>query len=52
MLTLSRLHRLRGERSNVPRESAALYEAEELVTTAQHRMPELVRSVTVINAIE
>lgn len=27
VLTLSRLHGLRGERSNVPHDSAALYEA-------------------------
>ena len=27
----ARLHHVRGERSNVPRDSAALYEAEEMV---------------------
>ena len=31
MLALSRLHGLRGERSNVPRDSAVLYGAENLV---------------------
>ena len=35
VLTLSRLHGLRGERSNVPRDSAALYEAGEDVTTEE-----------------
>lgn len=30
---------MRGERSNVPRDSAALYGAEKLVTTVQHRIP-------------
>lgn len=29
MLPLSRLHDVRGERSNVPRDSAALYGAED-----------------------
>ena len=30
---------MRGERSNVPRDNAALYAAEKLVTTVQHRIP-------------
>ncbi len=33
VLTLLRLHDARGERSNVPRDNAALYAAEKLVTT-------------------
>jgi hypothetical protein len=42
VLPLLRLHDVRGERSNVPRDSAAPYEAEELhfdkfsVNSAQH----------------
>jgi len=43
---------VRGERSNVPRDSAALYGAEKLVTTVQYRIPEQVRSEAVINAVE
>ena len=35
VLPLSRLHDVSGERSNVPRDNAALYEAGEDVTTEE-----------------
>lgn len=35
VLPLLRMHELRGERSNVPRDSAALYGVEEDVTTEE-----------------
>jgi len=47
-----RLHDVRGERSNVPRWGAGLYGAGKLVTKVRHRIPEQVRSVAVINAVE
>lgn len=39
MVLPSRLHDVRWERSNVPRDSAALYGAEKLVITVQYRIP-------------